>query len=101
MDCDTQSSLKLSKRRRYFHQEPGKQFPPLVPYLHQGNASETETAIQNCDGGSELVKEKEEMKEWFGAGSCVDVKATHPKVSLMSVPISRKNNRAAKTGLLW
>ena len=41
------------------------------------------------------------MKESFGAGSCVDVKATNPKVSLMSVPISRKNNRVAKAGLLW
>ena len=59
----TQSSLKLSKTLGDFHQEPGKQFPPLIPYLHQGNASETEKAFQSCEAGSELVKEKEEMKE--------------------------------------
>lgn len=101
MDCGTQSSLKLSKTLGDFHQEPGKQFPPLIPYLHQGNASETEKAFQSWEAGSELVKEKEEMKEWFGPGTCVDVRATNPKISLLSVPISKKNNREAKMGLLW
>ena len=37
-----------------------------------------------------------ERKQRFGAGTCVDVTATKPKVSLISVPFSKKNNRVVK-----